>query len=219
MTASVLQERATDVNTSASSLALAFSSNVTAGSAIHVGTATFGASGVTFTITDNNGGSYTSNLDAINDATNTSSMTHAYAANHAAGATTVTATPSSSNDIHLVIREIGGVGTAPLDGHNKVGPAASPQTVSATNANQPALWSAIGLQDTSHSTPTTTNGVAGITWANDGSGSDGKVSSKRVTTAASQSEIFTSSGDTILAVIAIFDEAAGGDVPTAQIVF
>jgi hypothetical protein len=204
MPASIIQEIQTFTNASVSSLGLAFGSAVTAGNAVAAGGTDGGASGVTHSWADNNSGSYSA-AARVYDATNNTGLSVAGANNHAAGATTVTMTLSAASAfVGVWIAEAGGVSTTALDGKN----AAVALTVSATNANQPALVWGICMDGTGAGTPVPSGGLAGgingwVFGTNLGASGN-----KRVTTAASQSATFTTNGT--LTGILIFDEAGGG---------
>lgn len=207
MTASVLQE-ATTGSTSEPNLTKAFTANVTAGSTLHVFAGQGSNSGVTYTFTDNNGGSYT-NLDAQWNATHGQGLCHAIAPNHPGGATTVTVTFSQNvADCDLIIREIGGVTASPLDGHTiHLDTASTTPSASATNANEPAFWSALCLNLSGNNQPSSTDGTSGIT-LDGNSGCKGLTSSELVSTDASQTATFSGGSDVYLTAIAIFDAAA-----------
>lgn len=214
MTASVLQERNSRSSVSATSIALAFSSNVTAASAVHAIFAQFqGTGGVKFSaFSDNNGGSYTTLDNAYNGGSVDFETAHGYALNHAAGATTVTGTTTTSAaPLHIWIREIGGVATvSALDGHNIASSASTTNqtlSVSATNANQPAFISVLGISEWQQQACTltgVTQDVQGASWTYAVSGHS------RITAAGSNSATVNvgSANDSFQIVIAIFDEPA-----------
>ncbi|MBS0364919.1 MAG: hypothetical protein JSR67_03735 [Proteobacteria bacterium] len=211
----VLQERQTSGGgSSVSSVALAFSSNLTAGSALHVVGGQANAVSPAYTFSDNNGGSYTALDSPTWDSANSWGQAHAYSANHAAGATTVTLTFNASETfVALWIREIGGVTATPIDGHNNVNAASGTSaSASATNSNQPALWSAVAVQTPNTaalSAGTGTQDIAG--WNYTGATNYGLSSHSRVTTAGSQTATFnTATAGKISISLAIFDEAGGG---------
>lgn len=207
----VLQERQTFSSTTAASVSLAFSNNVTAGNTIHaIGTAAHSATAPTMTFSD--GVNTYTTIGSTYDSADQQGLNHAYAPNIAAGATTVKVTFGASYEYNgLWIREIAQVTASPLDGHNE-GTSASSQTsfsISATNANQPALISAVGMTS-----------QTGINTATPGSpmisdvvgfSSQGESSHLRVTVAGANTIPYTSpAADTINIVAAIFDESVSG---------
>lgn len=94
----------------ANSDTLTFASNVTAGSLIQV-KCRIGTTGVTVTLTDSLGNTYTSDQINTDDAVNGFSLHCGFALNSAAGACTVTATVSSSATFRWVIEEYSGIAT------------------------------------------------------------------------------------------------------------
>jgi hypothetical protein len=134
-------------------------------------------------------------------------MSHATSANHAAGATTVTLTPSvSSQWMGMIIREIGGVSASPVDGTNiNTGASGTTGSVSATNSNQPALWSGVGYSPNNGTVTATTGTSDSMFW--------GRTSHLRVTTAASQAASYSyTTTDGNMCAIAIFDEGSAAAV-------
>lgn len=209
MTASVLQERQTsNGGATVPSVSLAFSSNLTAGSTLHVVGSQGQASTVTYTFSDTVN-AYTSQEKSY-DTGNNQGIGHGTAVNVAAGATTVKVTFSvSSAFTALWIREIGGVGTASLDGHNSADNTGGTGSVTATNANQPALISAVAVAS---STPAATSGTQDSSgWLFGTVTNFGTSSHQRITTTGSQSASFSSTSG-LCSVIAIFDESTGATV-------
>lgn len=152
MTISVLQERGTDTAATVSSLALAFTSNVTAGSSIHV-TGTSNVNG-TGSFTDNNGGTYT-RLGGVYDTNNSVTNEQGNADSHAAGATTVTYHPASTVPfVGIAIREIGGTSGYDSPQHSEVLRASPGTTTNAitgtavTPSAQPGLISVFVIDPT-----------------------------------------------------------------------
>lgn len=103
-----VQSRAAAASSSAASLGLAYTSNVTAGSLLAVAGSTFNA---TLTISDSKSQSWTRDFSQIQSTD--AGFCQGHFANAAAGATTVTITRSSgSNDISIAISEFSGADTA-----------------------------------------------------------------------------------------------------------
>lgn len=213
VTASVLQERGLWSDTAAvNTISLAFSSSVTAGSAIHaIGTG--GNAAAIYSRTYSDGVNTYGNLDAVELSGANQQLDHGAAVNCAAGATTVTYAASITTQFYgIAIREIGGVTASPLDGHNIAATnGVTTLSVSATNSNQPALWSAVGTA-TNNGPPSASTGTQDGSFWLDAGLNFGTASHSRVTNTASQTAAFVpaSGTDNLLSIIAIFDEAAGG---------
>lgn len=215
MTASVLQEKETSINSgTGGNITLAFASAITAGSALHVIATQGDSSTATYTFSDNNGGSY-STPDTCWSTNHGQGCGQSAAVNHASGATSVTITFSGVGAFPgLSLKEIGGVSTTPLDGHSATVTAlATSATINLTNANQPALIS--GWGNDPHDAQVPGIGGTGFTLGIHGWNYGGGFptcytsSSKRITTTASQATTFTlSTADDILMGAIIFDEAA-----------
>jgi phage gp36-like protein len=117
MPGAVLQEKQLSVAASATTIALAFDSAVTAGSTIHVIWESAAAFNVADTVTVSDGTNAFTVLATENVAT-TLQFGHGYRANVGAGATTITVTfPAARTNRGIIIREIGGVDASPYDGH------------------------------------------------------------------------------------------------------
>ncbi len=226
MTVSVLQERETSAAGASASLALAFSSNTTAGSSIHTSTTWGTAASSDWASVADTSNTYSAKSDIQNSAGHGQSMGHAWAQNIAGGADTVTMTYNSTPAfVGLIIREIGGAAAASIDGHNSATQTGisgtDAATVSATNTAQPALVSGISFDIGGVGTPVngTGFGTSGIAaWVFGGATNDAKSEDKRVTSAASQSATFTPAGVAdYFTFIGIFDEtgaAGSGDSST-----
>lgn len=174
MTISVLQETQNSIGTSVANLALAFVSNITLGSSIHViccgvDTAT------SFTCSDTLNGSYGVALDIIDIGPDTLRVAHFNFSNSATGANTVTITPNvSTTFVGIWIREIGG--TSGLDKHAalaNLAPGTGANAVTsglATPTVQPGLVSALCTDSTTDVVPTIgsgfTTGIPGWTFGN-----------------------------------------------------
>ena len=202
MTVSVLQESGASQVSGAISYAKTFSSNVSIGSALHVFAAQTGNQTITFS--DNNGGSYTV-LDAIYDSSKNYTWVHGIASNHASGATTVTASFSSPTSYPvIVIREIGGVSTSPLDGHATSIGSVGATTISASmaSANQPAIISALCSMDAGTAFPSATTGSQDVNY-----GSNITTSHQLLATAGTQFVSFGNgqSNSVLIVLAAIFD--------------
>lgn len=114
MTVSILQERETSATASASSIALAFSSNVTAGSSIHSLCAS-NSDNASYTCADTANGSYGAALDNTANSLGLR-LSHFKLDGSAAGADTVTSTLNTATANPAIwIREIGG--TSGYDTH------------------------------------------------------------------------------------------------------
>lgn len=217
MTISVLQDRQFSTGgAQISSLSLAFSSPVTAGSAIHgLGT----SQAATNTFSDNNGNTWPGSiLDTVNDTVGGVTVFHNTTQNCNAGSTTVTISFSAANSFNCIwIREIGGAkSTGNPDGHNIVfSSSTTSQALSASNTTQPALISALSINSNSQETPVLDGSLTAST-ANPGwdyaTGNNGGVAGhKRITTTGSQSITNTqASADALVTVMAIFLESTGG---------
>jgi hypothetical protein len=131
--ASVQSKSTIPASASSTTIALAFTSNVTAGACL-VADVTWGQGSGTPTFSDNNGGSWSTDK-VINDAGNSQSAATGSAPNHSAGATTVTATFGAASDFRaLAIEEYSGIQTAtPKDvTAGQTGTSASPTSGAAT---------------------------------------------------------------------------------------
>jgi hypothetical protein len=219
MTISVLQERETSTSASVSSLALAFSSNLTAASSIHaVGTSN--DSNASFTCADTANGSYGAALDNI-DAPGGADLqraAHFKFDNSASGADTVTITlNTSAGFVGILIREIGG--TSGFDTHVgrlQTGPGAGTDAVSTGNATpsvQPGLISAFAQDMSAFNTPAVGTGfTAGIAaFSGFGGAAMARSESKRYTSTAAQAATFTGVvSDDYVTLAAFFKESGGG---------
>lgn len=218
---SVLQERQTSGGASGvTSISLAFSSSVTAGSALHAIAGHDGGVGTTYTFSDGGNTWPPGVLDHVSSAAAGATLLHQVAEAAAAGPTTITLTFDTGHSFPcLWIREIGDATLAGNpDGHNAVDTeSTTSQTISATNANQPALISiVVSNQGGSPTVPTLdaslTEGPASPGWNFGGAFASTTISgSKRITTTGTQSVTNTiSPASQLFAVMAIFKEASGG---------
>src|SRR6267378_4230920 len=170
MTASVLQERATDANATGANISLAFSSNNTAGSAIHC-IATWGHNADDFASAQDTNNTYGSVLKSVKDTTALQGVGQAIAVNVASGPNTVQANFTNTPGFRgILIREIGGVSAAPNDGNNgqfQSAPGTGTDAVSSTNATnsvQPVFMSAVSNDNGFAQAPAAGTGfTAGIT--------------------------------------------------------
>jgi len=119
VTASVLQERETSINSgTGGNITLAFSSNITLGSIIHAIATQGDSSASTYNFTDNNGGLYIP-ADTCWSTNHGQGCGQSAAINHPAGATSVTITyPGVGAFPGLAIKEIGGVQTLEITALN-----------------------------------------------------------------------------------------------------
>lgn len=159
MTASIIQERATDATANGTNITLAFASNNAAGNAIHA-IASSGSNPDALTSIQDTNNTYGAILNSITDTTTVESQGQAIAVNIAVGANTVQANfPSSPGFRAICIREIGGVTASPNDGNN--GKAQVPGTGAdvtssgaATNLVQPVFMSALSFDENFATAPT-----------------------------------------------------------------
>src|ERR1700761_6334670 len=124
---------------------------VTAGSTVLVFIGSAGTTSV-LSVSDNVNGAYTS-VDALNDATFTSSAALFRFTNTAGGALTITGAFATSTSFPVLsCVEITGASTGAIDGHNaainSAGAGSSIGPGAITNANQPALIVAYSFNDT-----------------------------------------------------------------------
>lgn len=222
MTASVLQERESSSSAGGANIALAFASNVTAGSAIHVfGTVDAGANFAATPVTDTLGNSYGSILDNVVDTGVNQRVGQAVAQNSGGGANTVTVAFSVSTTFRGIwIREIGGVTTTPLDGHNgqfQATPGTGTDGLSsgtATDANQPVLMSALSCGTSGATAPTAGTGFSSTTtgWAAIGGT---RTEHQRFTSTATRAATLTAAANSgHCTLMAMFDESGGGATVT-----
>jgi hypothetical protein len=215
MPASILQERQNSGNASVSNISIAFSSNLTAGSCVHAIASQGAGSGTSYAFTDTIN-TYTTPTTSW-DATESTGLAQCTAKNVAAGPTTVKVTFGVANASPAIwVREVGGVTTNPVDGSNINNfAAATAFSLSATNASQPALVSALMILDSGANTPSATSGTQDVLgWTFGGATSLGVTSHQRVTTAASQTASFSSPGsDTGNIAVTIFDELPAATYP------
>src|SRR2546429_179076 len=217
MSASILQERETSNSATGTSTSLAFVSNNTAASAVHA-LATWGTKLQDLTsITDTNN-TYGSVLDFIHDDNNSQAAGQAIAVNIAAGANTVQANYSNTPGFRgILIREIGGVATAPNDGHAgqwQSAPGTGTDACTsgnATNATQPAFMSGLCMNN-GGAAPTQGTGFSlGINAWSFGGTNNTTSEHKAVTDTAAKAATFTCSGTpSTLTLMAMFDEPASG---------
>jgi hypothetical protein len=217
MTAAVLQERETSTAASVSSLALAFTSNVTAANAIHaIGTA---ADSSTQTCADSLNGTYGASLNALDDATNLQRMDHWKFNNSLGGANTVTLSLSSaSTSTGIWIKEISGVTTTAFDksaGQLQTAPTTAADALTsgatATLSAQPALVSGLSvITGAASGIPAVGTGFTdgGAGWAGI---SAARSENERVTGTTGVAATFTAASNVAhLTVVAVFTEAAAG---------
>jgi hypothetical protein len=210
---SELQQRGTTC--AGTSCALAFASNITAGSMIEVTVGTFGGK-------------------TINTPTHTLTGTFSFAVNKnvsgqvsiyylctvsPGGADTVTATISASDDIHLHIREVSGIATsACLDQTGTNSGTAATQTVSTAGATTTAdEWIVAAYYDVNFNTSYTAISpyALGVSTGNAGSDTMGSESNIVSATGTQTATITNNHGaDAYEAAVATF-KGAGGGAPDA----
>lgn len=208
----ILQEANASSDLNAPSQSAAFPNPVTAGSAIHVVAHWYQPSSNTCTFSDSQGNTYTI-LDTL-VGTNTEVLVHAYAENVVGGATTVEVAFAQGSAQYPAIwaREIGDVTASPLLAHAIGKAAATSETVSASNASEPAIISAFGFNEagSSATTPAATSPLVqdATGWNFSASFANLATSAHKVVAATgSQSAGFTASalGDgSLFALMAIF---------------
>lgn len=218
MAASLLQERATSDAATASTLALAFLSNVVSGSAIHVFFSYDHGAGVIDTVTDSQSNSYTL-LERVDDTSSGQFVGHYYAVAGSSGALTVTLNTLGGQDYRsILIREIGGVAASPLDGHNgnfQSAPGTGTDAcVSGTAANAASgLMSACCYNGNVNGPANAGTGfTAGITGWDFALGTgDGVRSEHKSVSATTQQATFTATQSSPhTSLMAMFKDAAGG---------
>jgi len=226
MTISILQVASVDPTTSATTTALAFGSNTTAGSTIvAVGFENFSSiSGVADSLSN----TYTLRQTAV-DSSGNRKLSAFTAPNSAGGACTVTMTLGSTQVIRpLYLIEVGGATASSYDTgtHNdQTSPGTGANAVTsgnATNTNQPALIVAASMALFNTNAPAAGSGFTGQTaaWGNaSGSGSGLMVESQRITTTTAVAATFTAATNVEhVTLMLILDElvtaaTAGGPVP------
>lgn len=223
MSIGVLQERQSSAGAGfVSSVSLAFTSNVTAGSACHA----IGAHGsvtVTETFSDNNSNTWPGGvLDRVQDTVGGLWFYQQSTQNMNAGATTVTTSFSATRNFPcLWLKEIGGAATTGSpDGHNSVTNASTTsQNLTANNANVPALVSVLSCNANTQEVPSL-DGTYTASSANPGWNFGGGISStiaghKRVTSGTTQSVTNTqASADALTTLMMVFDELQTGTTIT-----
>lgn len=229
MTISVLQERsANNAATGATSLGLAFSSSMTAGSSIHgFGTQADTAS-PTLTMSDTANGSYPAALDTKDDTSGGAlqMMAQFKFDNSAAGANTVTVSSTQNNGfLGIWIREIGG--TSGYDSSHaanlQTAPGTGADAVTSTNctpSTQPGLISALSFDTIAGGIPVLgtgfTTGASGWSF----SGNNALSESKRYTSTSALSATYTATAigtDNFITMAAIFKETVAGDTLSGQV--
>lgn len=226
MAISILQERESSVSAAVSSLALAFSSSLTSGSSLHLfGTADSAATSISSA--DSLNGTHGAALDSLVDPSGPTRVSHFKFDGSAAGASTVTITPNTSQPFcGILIREIGG--TSGYDGvhpSNFQGTAPGTATDAVTSGTgtpsvQPGLISALSgsFNATTAVEPATagTGMSMGIrAWTFGGAFPTAAMSeSKRYTATTAIAATFTATqtGDLFITLAAFFKEASGGAV-------
>lgn len=148
---SVLQETQTSNNATGTTIALAFSSPVTAGSSIHVFASCANIGTPTMSCADSLNGTYGSYLDSINSSAGGQINSHWKFDNSAGGTITITVTFSATETFRSIwIREIGN--SAGYDKHaaqEQAAPGTGTNAVSsgtATPSSQPGLISAMAQE-------------------------------------------------------------------------
>jgi hypothetical protein len=198
--------------TSAVGLSASFSSNVGTGNLIVVGV-TIGGAGTSATVTDNLGNTYTQAVPF--SIVSSSTVAIFYAKNITGGACTVTAKPSSTQDVTLGICEYSGADTsAPLDTTaSSGGTSTSPSSGSATPANANSLI--VGALTTGGSAATITNG-SGFTSRYQAAGTPQTLDVEDKFASSSVAATWTlAASQSWAAVAAIFKPSATSTTPSA----
>lgn len=192
MAASIIQERNSETTTTGLTFTLAFSTNTTAGNAIHAivdyGEVTIGTKiTVTFSDTSN---TYGAQLDNLDDGSG-NAMAHGAAVNIAGGADTVKATWASAPNTFqgIWIREIGGTSTTGPDNHAATAFAAgttNPSVNLTLNASSGLISAACAGFNVGNLPSAGTGWTLGL--------NSGWKDNNAVACATSESEHFTSSG-------------------------
>lgn len=219
MPVSVVQSRSSASTASGSNISLAFASNTAAGNAIHAAATCDTGSAQTISSFQDTSNSFGALLDNPNDSVNAQRLGHAVAVNIAGGADTVQANFSAATTFRgLWIKEIGGVGASPLDGHNgqtQGSPGTGTDGVSSgtwATANAPHLMSGFAVNTTTagavftHGTGYTDEGQA---WPIYSATNQGNAESQRFTSTGTRAVTFTASANVAVCCVgAAFDEAS-----------
>lgn len=228
MTISVLQEKeASNGSGGAATIVLAFTSNITLGSSIHVICSGSDATATSFTCSDTLNGSYGAALDTIDMAADTGRYAHFNFDNSAAGANTVTITPNATSGfLAILIREIGG--TSGLDaGKHAANIQLAPGTVAnavtsglVTPSTQPGLISALATDSTNDVAPLIGSGfTTGIPAWTFGGVNSAQTESLRYTGLIAIAATFTatSATDNYATLAAFYKEIGSGGTNTAKV--
>jgi uncharacterized phage infection (PIP) family protein YhgE len=215
--ASILQETFAENTAGATSLAKAFTSNITAGSSIHaVGVAY--ADSATNTFSDGHN-TYTSNLDHQTDGSN--GIAQGFALNATGVATTVTYTVSPSQGLGLLIREVGGCSTSAIDAHTGAFVASGSQpsvnlTLVAAGALISAVCAELGAGSSVVAGSGYTSGQSNV-WLDNNGTKTGTSESQHFATSGSKAVTFTDGSTGGMLVAMSFADLAGAAFPVGQI--
>lgn len=226
MAGSIVQS-AQNFSTTAGTTKAVTLTGTTAGNAIVVFAHDGSGTSKAMTCADNVNGSYGTQVDSLNDATNGNTLRSWVKGNIAGGSVTVTVSfPASDIFIGLYAAEVTGVSTAPLDGHHaqtqSVANGAAISSGAGTNASTAFMLSLSVRDDTSAAgslpsvgtgftvDPTFSTGV----W-NYGSGSNALVEYKASVAGGSNSAAFVNgsgSTGTFNTLMVMLDESSGSNV-------
>lgn len=224
MAGSIVQS-AQNFSTTAGTTKAVTLTGTTAGNAIVVFAHDGSGTSKAMTCADNVNGSYGTQVDSLNDATNGNTLRSWVKGNIAGGSVTVTVSfPASDIFIGLYAAEVTGVSTAPLDGHHaqtqSVANGAAISSGAGTNASTAFMLSLSVRDDTSSAgslpsvgtgftvDPTFSTGV----W-NYGNGNNALVEFKASVAAGSNAASFTNSSGstgTFNTLVVMLDEASAG---------
>lgn len=212
----IVQENQNSSSGTGTSISTTFSMSVTAGDYIHA-IGQVSGTGVTLTFSDSQGNTYTP-LDTCNMPTPGNTLADAYAIASSTGTMTVTVSFSSHTYLTIWARELSGV--TGVDAHTCAASsgAVTSFSVSASNANQPAIWSAVGSAQ--NGITAATSGTQDLKGWNFGGGTSYGVSSHQLlSSTGSQTASFSAPSGGMGGVIAIFDTGAVGGPPKQQMLF
>jgi hypothetical protein len=208
-----LQERPSFASTAATSISLAYASNLTAGSLQHVfgtcdGTKDFAATPVS----DSKGTAFGATLDNVNDGTNQQRIGHWASSAVTSGADTVTVFFNASAAFNGIwIKEVGGVSSIDkTTGANQQTPTTGTDSTSSgqtsTLTSQPALVSGLSMRTAGGSGPNVGTGFTDTWGALDWS-TQARSENKRVTSTAGVAATFTALANVAhTTIVAVFRE-------------
>lgn len=214
MAITIVQHKSTAASTA--SVALAFTSNVTAGNLI-VACASLYAGDTLNTPTDSQGNTYTLAVAKNPGTSGTPSQTNIYyAVAGSSGTLTVTATQNATDCLHLHLYEVSGVNTLDKTGSNYQSTPTTAATVSTSAATTQANECVIAFFASNNTSGTWTagSGYSNLeSTPNSGSGTSAATEDKIVSATGTQTATATlSSSDVITSAIATFYQSGGSTV-------